>query len=148
MHTVNHAAVGAGLALILPPAAALPLAFLSHFVLDALPHYGVQGDEGYAALFKHKRTNLMVLVDIVGFIILLLIVAGSPWYVYVAMALAVAPDLAWPYRYYFFEKRGKKPGNGLVINFHKSIQWCERSWGIFIEIPFAAVALYGVSKLV
>jgi len=40
MTLTNHLLAGAALAKLLPLPLAIPLAFLSHFVLDALPHFG------------------------------------------------------------------------------------------------------------
>ncbi|MFZ1324307.1 MAG: hypothetical protein WAQ57_04090 [Candidatus Saccharimonadales bacterium] len=56
MHTVNHAAAGAGIALaVRQPLLALPLALASHFVLDALPHYGKKPPKAGPITRFHKR---------------------------------------------------------------------------------------------
>ena len=64
----NHMVTGAVIALVVKqPALALPLAFLSHFVLDALPHYGERGEE---QMFS-RLTRAVIVTD--------LVVAGSFW---------------------------------------------------------------------
>jgi len=147
MHIVNHAAVGAGIALLVQqPALALLLAFLSHFVLDALPHYGIRGDEGYTALFKLRRTVVMVAFDIIGVAILTALLWGQAWYVFAAALLAISPDTIWLYRYFGFERFGKKPPKpGPITRFHQKIQWGERTWGVLIEIPLALCLLIVVA---
>ncbi len=148
MHVVNHAAVGAGIALIAKdPVVALPAALVSHYALDALPHYGIRGDEGYSALFKHRRSYLMVMVDVTGLLLLLLLVWGQAWYVYGAIVAALLPDIAWPYRYVRYEIRRKKPKNSILTRFHQRIQWGETLQGIYLEIPLALALLTGVSHL-
>ncbi len=136
-------AVGAGIALILQePLLALPLAFLSHFVLDSLPHYGIVGDEGYYAIIKYPQTKVMVALDLVGSIVLLILLRNQPWYVFAAMFLAVSPDFIWLYRYFWFEKKGKKPPlPGPLTKFHQKIQWGERIWGVYVELPVALILI-------
>lgn len=149
MHAVNHAAVGAGIALaVKQPVLALPLAFVSHYALDALPHYGIRGDEGYRSLFRYRRTYLMVAVDVLGLLALAAIIRNQAWYVAAAAVAALLPDIAWPYRYFLFERKGVKPQRGLLTDFHNNIQWGERLWGIFIEIPLALLLIAGISQLV
>ena len=150
MTIINHAVVGAGIALLIKqPLLALPLAFLSHFVLDALPHFGIVGDKTYEIIFKLKRTYLMVLIDIVGIIILTLLLWGQAWYVFVAAFLAVSPDFMWLYRYFGFERFGKEPPKpGPITRFHQNIQWGERIWGIYIEIPVTIILLVSIASLV
>lgn len=150
MTIINHAAVGAGIALIIKqPLLALPLAFLSHFALDALPHFGIVGDKTYEKIFKFKRTYFMVLVDVFGSIALTAILWGQPWYVFAAAVLAVSPDLMWVYRYFGFERFGKNPPKpGLVTRFHQNIQWGERLWGAYLEVPITILLLTVISRAV
>lgn len=149
MHTVNHAVIGVSIALVTKePVIALPAAFLSHYLLDALPHYGIRGDEGYKLLFKHWQSYLMVAVDIVGLAILILLIQGQPWYVFGSVIAAVLPDGAWVYRYFVHERKGRKFKGNALTRFHNWIQWGERRWGIFLEIPFASLFLYGISRAI
>ena len=54
MTATNHALSGAliGLA-VMQPILALPLAFVSHFMLDAVPHFGFDEHGGH---LKNKKT--------------------------------------------------------------------------------------------
>lgn len=136
MTTANHLLVGTLIGLtIKQPALALPIAFASHFVLDALPHYGYNGD-GYGEALKHKTTLVMEALGITGFIALLMTGIYGLNLPTLAAFVAVSPDLEWPYRYFRFETKGEIPGNSAFTRFHKKIQWGERKWGIFIEVPF------------
>lgn len=136
MTTSNHLLVGSLIAVtIKEPALVVPLAFLSHFVLDMLPHYGYNGN-GYGVAIQHKTTYYMEGFGLLA-ILALLATGIYGWnIILLAALLAVSPDFEWPYRYFFFERKGVVPRDTLFTKFHKKIQWGERWWGIFIEIPF------------
>ncbi len=151
MNTLNHSATGAAIALaISQPAVALPLAFASHFLLDALPHHGHPNNGGYTEALKHKKLTFFSLgYDVVGLIILLSLLIGQAWYVWAAAFVAILPDLKWPYRYWFFERKGKKPPEAdKLTKFHQWVQWCERPWGLVIEIAYSAVILWIIWRVV
>ncbi|MDB5186355.1 MAG: hypothetical protein JWL85_878 [Candidatus Saccharibacteria bacterium] len=127
MTATNHAVTGAAIALAIQnPWIALPAAFLSHFILDALPHFG--GDE---TLHRKKRFQQLLMLDALGcFLIVLALVIAQPmgWFVAVVAAfLATSPDFMWASAY-FRERRGLA-GNAFntpIRRFHKKIQWQER----------------------
>lgn len=136
MITVNHAATGAAIALVIKePALVIPLAFASHFLLDAFPHYGYER-AGYEELYRHKLSYIITALEVALLIILLWLSWGESWLFYTAAFAAILPDLAWPYRYFMLERRGlSNPGHGTALDrFHNRIQWCERPWGILFEI--------------
>jgi hypothetical protein len=141
----NHLLVGAAIATVVKqPLLALPLAFASHFVLDALPHFGYNNG-GYKALLKHRMTFVMLLLDIVGVTLIALTFGLSQAMVWAGAILALSPDLEWPYRYLLFERKGKTPPETALTRFHERVQWCERPWGFWIEIVFFIVVLTLVS---
>jgi hypothetical protein len=150
MHTVNHVAVGVSIALLIKqPTVALPLAFVSHFALDALPHYGLPGPEGYKELFKRWQTWIMFTVDILGTLFILTLIRSEEWYVFAAAFLATSPDLIWIYRFFWFERFGKKPpAPGWLTRFHMRIQWLESPKGIIIEIPVTIFLIWYIWQLV
>lgn len=136
MSITNHALVGTAIALaIKQPAIALPLAFASHFVLDLVPHFGYYG-KGFDEAFKHKATYIEIGLSTVGFLVLLFTFKYTVWLTAAAAILAMLPDAEWPYRYYLFEQKGLKPPSTFLTKFHASLQWCERPWGIYVEIGF------------
>ncbi len=150
MNTLNHAAAGAGISLaVSQPLLALPMAFVSHFVLDALPHHGHPNNGGYIEALKHKRLTYFSLgYESVGLVFLISLLFGQPWYVWMAGIIAVSPNLKWPYRYWFYERKGNLPPEAdALTKFHQWVQWCERPWGIAVEICFSIFILFTVARL-
>lgn len=142
MTATNHALSGALIAATIPnPLIGLPLALISHFILDALPHFG-----NVAAFNEHKSRSflLVLLTDMAGACIVgLSIVLSQPqswFYMGLAAFLATSPDLMWFPSFWRSRHGGSAvPGNNFVIRFHTVIQWCEKPWGLLVEIPFAAI---------
>lgn len=146
---LNHLATGAVIALALDkPLLVVPLALVSHFVLDGVPHFGYPGEEGYAEAFRHRLSYFSLIFDLLGIGILLTLLGTRHWYAAVAGLIAASPDLMWLYRYFGFERRGKRPPDWWIARFHMKIQWCEREWGIIIEIIYSIGALLLVRSLV
>lgn len=133
MTATNHAITAANIALVTKSWWALPIALASHFVLDALPHFGEPGLED-----RHSRFKLVASIDLLLFIgTLLLVLATAGQYLWLVLAcgfLAVLPDSVWFYRYYLEHKLGCLPPRNKLTHFHALIQWGERSWGWIIEI--------------
>lgn len=139
MTTSNHILAGALIALTVhEPVLIVPLAFASHFILDALPHYGYEGD-GYKEALKYKLTYVMEALGFIGFVLLAVSGVFEKNFVMIAAFFAVLPDFEWPYRYVFFERKGLKPPSTFMTRFHQNVQWCERSWGIIPEVVFFIV---------
>lgn len=139
MTTSNHVLAGALIAAtVQEPVLVVPLAFLSHFLLDALPHYGLAG-EGYSEALKHKTTYVTEALGAIG--LMLLLASGVfGWNIFLlAAVVAVAPDLEWMQRYFLFERKGLEPPKTVLTDIHQKIQWCERKWGIAFEIAFFAI---------
>lgn len=136
MTTSNHVLAGTIIAVVVKqPALAIPLALISHFVMDALPHHGYDG-AGYSETFKHKSTYFIEALGIIGMIALLSTGIYGWNLVLLTAIVAVSPDFEWPYRYFIYERKGLPPESTILTRFHKKIQWCERSWALPIEIVF------------
>jgi hypothetical protein len=142
MTITNHALTGALIAVSVgQPVIAVPLAFVSHFALDAIPHFGISKD-----LDKKNRSRLFSTTLIVDMIIGAGLFLSAIWLhsvfaisllaVWAAMFAAVCPDLIWGYRFYR-ENQGEKdiPMN-LFSRFHSKIQWFERSLGLAVEFAW------------
>ena len=131
MTATNHVVTGAVIgAAITNPILAIPIAFLAHFALDALPHYG---DDNHTS--KKFLYVLIADMSLAMAVLISIAVLGLPnWPLLVACGVACAsPDLMWLPRW-IDEMRGKKPpAMGAIRKFHSRIQWCERSWGIGVE---------------
>lgn len=143
MTATSHAITGTAIALIVKePVLAMPLALVSHFVLDSLPHFG---PSSYAEIQKNKtRFNLILAVDaflltvFIGFLFL----SGASWISFACLFLAGCPDFAWAYRYIFQENFGaKSPGPMNALNrFHSKIQR-QTLKGIIYETPYTFLVL-------
>ncbi|HEY5267881.1 MAG TPA: hypothetical protein VII94_01975 [Candidatus Saccharimonadales bacterium] len=130
----NHILIGSSIAVTVnEPILALPLAFVSHFVLDSLPHFGYARG-GYEVLLKKKMTYFVLLLDILGISIVIFTFHFSEILILACAVLAISPDAEWPYRYFLFERKGEKPPSTFLTDFHRRIQWCERPWGLYVEI--------------
>jgi len=147
MIATNHALTGAAIVLaVKQPALALPLAFLSHFILDAIPHFGIHEDEPVKRnghwLFKGVVSVDVVLV-MAALIAIPLIFSESisGWWILLGMLAGVSPDSVWIYRF-LQEVRTKivKP-HGRFARFHQRIQWSEKPWGLGVEVAWVAMML-------
>lgn len=130
MIALNHTLTGAAIAIaVKQPALAIPLAFLSHFVLDAIPHFGD------VPIYTYGHPKFLYIAAADG-----LISIGSIWFIMACnpqLALviglgaffAILPDLFWlghfarKWKHWFF-------------TFHQKIQWFERPPGIMVEVSY------------
>src|SRR3990167_2352233 len=138
MTATNHTLTGAVIALTLKnPALAVPLAFVSHFVLDAIPHFGVPPDQlVLKKYYKIVAADLTTAALLAG--ILLIMFNNHFWLVFGCMALSAGPDIVW----WFYRKnleKDNKTGLDLLTRFHWWIQWKEFSKGIYIEVASETV---------
>ncbi len=140
MTATNHAVTGALIAAVVDkPVLALPLAFLSHFMLDALPHLGADT--------RGRKFQYTLAFDVImasSFLLSIVLLQPPGWLLLLAGAIvAMLPDVVWA-PYYFLELQGKRqPTDPLdpFSQFHSRIQWGERPWGYLVEILWFAVAL-------
>lgn len=149
MMATSHAVTGAAIALIIKePLAALPLAFISHFVCDGLPHIGLDEYGGHNKKPKLFHKILAVDATLLALFGLFLIVAGASWLVFACVFLAGSPDLIGAYRYTFQEKFGHKKARAKNIfnRFHSKIQWSQTLRGAYIEIPLTITLFYVVTQ--
>ncbi|MDZ7786469.1 MAG: hypothetical protein U5L95_05105 [Candidatus Saccharibacteria bacterium] len=143
MTGTNHFLTGAGIGLYVSnPVVAIPAAFVSHFVLDSLPHFGSPWDEELGRRVKHKLFANVIRVDTVISLGLITYFAyHNSWVVLASMFAAMLPDFIWVYKFIFKEQFGKLPPapKSKLSQFHKDIQRYERHWGLTIEICVAVV---------
>lgn len=129
----NHVVAGALIgAVVIQPAVAVPAALASHFIMDALPHYGDNNRNSW--LNRHFKyvlatDGLIMVLFLAGIAIL----QPIDWSLMMLCALfAVLPDVIWLPHYLADLRRDPKP-LGRFARFSKWIQWGERPWGIYIE---------------
>lgn len=150
MTASNHFVTGALIAVaVRQPVLAVPLAFASHFALDALPHFGFAGQSGIGQGLRRRASLTVIWFDVVSWLLLMYFFIGQPWWLWAAALAAVSPDIAWAYRFIFKEKWGKlAPGPTNSFNrFHQKIQKYERPWGIFIEIAWFILFLSLLTRI-
>jgi hypothetical protein len=134
MLAINHTLTAVVLAVsIEKPAIVLPLALISHFLIDIIPHYG----NGTNIVRGTNLYDIKVVID--GLLsIVVTVLAMQHWpnkapIILAAVFFSVLPDLLWPLALIVRRK-------GVVwefFKFHKLIQH-ESPKGIFTEIAWAA----------
>ena len=122
------------------PLLVVPLAFVSHFVLDLLPHFGVN-EQDAPARSKHPLFLYILAIDTVLTLTLLALLpfalkgVVSWWVVVLGMICAWVPDALW-IRHFAHHLRGRRPELGRFARFHQRIQWFERPVGIIVELAW------------
>lgn len=145
MTATNHVLTGTLIGLsVHQPGLALVLAVLSHFVLDALPHYGAD---------KHTSNSFLRYLSLdatCALLVLFALVIVQPEYWLLAIACGIAaasPDLMWmPLWVRELQGKPKKPFN-FVMRFHEKIQWAEKSYNYPYEVIWFFVCLFILVKL-
>ena len=145
-----HFLTGAVILKYIPnPAVGLPLAFLSHFVLDAIPHGAVDGSYNGSRRFAQY---LIADASLCGLLVLLIMInRPSDWLVASACAfLAASPDFMWARGYLRARKGIKtqlKPKYALA-RFHSWVQWYQHPSGWAVEATWAVGAVALLVKLI
>lgn len=167
MTATNHALTGAAIAMLIKrPELAIPMAFLSHFALDAIPHYNppamtkkqFKNYEDAWAKKLHNKTFLVIFpLDMLLFLGVLIITPllapahVSPLTVFFSAIAAASPDFDGGLKFllrHFGLMRKKAREAGQFSRFHIWLQWMERPWGIYVEMGWLAFVLWSVSKLI
>lgn len=150
MTVTNHMMTGALIAVaVRRPALAIPLALLSHFVIDMIPHYG------YGAIPHHERDaqrnfvlkqamDTYTALGLLWLVPYLLRNCETPLVTTLCMLAGFLPDTIWPYQYVLAQRRGTYARQNWYARFHKAIQWCERPWGIYVELVWLALIIAGL----
>lgn len=139
MAITNHILAGAiiGLTLSHQPAAALALAFASHFLMDALPHFGYAGNKGFSEAFKYQLSYIVGAITLItATAVLIFLVIHQAWFAILAGLVAASPDAVGLYNWVAYEKKGRTANGGLAllhVKFHRRIQTLERPWGVYVE---------------
>ncbi|MDQ3093634.1 MAG: hypothetical protein M3Q70_00445 [bacterium] len=145
MRAVNHGLTGAAIAVVVKqPILVLPLAFVSHFVCDFIPHSDVK-------VFKSRKFWLVLYADMALAVVCTLAIATIWhhlwWLVIISAFTAASPDLTWLYyRFWHPTKR-----LDIITKFHSVIQWAQMDsmlgYGIeaaWFIIFFGGLIYYGL----
>ena len=141
MRAINHALTGAVIGFsISDPVIALPVAFLSHFALDAIPHFGMNGD---ADLLTRWFKVLLVVDALLCVTLVAILFAFHPtrWIAAACCAfLAASPDLFSIGKFRLSLQTQHVPKNvSWFARFHgeDGIQWFQRPLGLAVELAWA-----------
>lgn len=138
MRAINHALTGALIGLtVSEPLIAMPAAFLSHYLLDIIPHYNqaIPKSKSHEAITNKVFVSMIYVDAILCFILVLIIVFNKPihWLNAVICAfLAAAPDF-FSFNRFYKSMKGKPWKGNLYSRFASKIQWFERPSGAIIE---------------
>ncbi len=149
MTAVNHALFGAVIGLVSGnPAVAVPAALASHFLLDAVPHYGSAMPE--ERLFKTKLFRNYLLADAAlcfALVVVLFLARPEHWLLAAFCAfVATSPDFAHIPRF-ILKRSDKKWRPNIYTRFASRIQWFQRPIGAVIEVVFFVCMLLVLAKL-
>ena len=136
MTATNHALTGAIIGAILPLPIAVPVAFISHFILDALPHYGIPLKQRNSS---SSYKNIVKLDIVIALTVGVLAIIYGKWDMELAGWVAYSPDISWVVNYFKQSKSLNIKTSNWFMRFHRKIQWCEFSKGIYIEIALFLV---------
>jgi hypothetical protein len=135
MIATNHALSGSLIGALLPLPIAVPVAFASHFVLDAMPHYGI----------VHRQRNNSATYKLIVFsdtFIALSIAASAAllhkWRMEAFGWWAYSPDAFWVIYYFTHHRNLNLKPRSRFMRFHMRIQRYERPWGIAVDLMAAA----------
>jgi hypothetical protein len=150
MTATNHALTGAIIGLMVSdPFIAAPVALLSHFVLDSIPHHGSLKNKN--VWLKSRTFHTMLIVDAslcLVLVIALAILHPRHWILACVCAfLAASPDLAsiGLFRAALANK-SRKPN--LYTRFASKIQWFERPSGTVVEATWFLSCLFILSRII
>ncbi|MEO6761002.1 MAG: hypothetical protein ABI220_01330 [Candidatus Saccharimonadales bacterium] len=116
----------------------MPLAFISHFVCDAVPHYDPPIEDGVKRLDSKRFLNELILSGLICLLIVLVLALTRPrnWVLAIVCAfLATSPDLFWIPRFVQVKRtHTDKPPRGWFLRFHSFIQWQTGPKLIWLEL--------------
>lgn len=148
MRAINHALTGAVIGLQLDePGYAMPLALLSHFVQDAIPHHGpdymTEAEKQKILRSRVFRSSLVIDAFLCVLLVVILFVSKpANWLsACVCAFLAAVPDVIW-FRSFLMSAHKKKFKPNKLEIFSSKIQWYERPAGAYVEMAWFLVFGY------
>lgn len=144
MTSANHALTGAFIGLAVGiPWIAVPVAFVSHFICDVIPHYDVPGATNEKRLASRRFWQLQIILGGslgVAVIAALAAIHRGQWLLaIICAAVAASPDILSLPRYISIKRTGHDIRERWWFwRFHHSIQWFQEPVGIIVEIAWAA----------
>lgn len=145
MTLTNHALTGSVVGLVIDnPLVAIPVAFASHFICDAIPHFGLGSSTEILGSANFRRYLVTDALLCVGLVIVLAVTRPEHWLLAAVCAfLATSPDMAW-LPGWLRTRRGlafKSERPNLFMRFAARIQWYEKPLGALVEAAWLASAV-------
>jgi len=142
MTATNHALTGAAIGLLCgQPWLALPLAVVSHYICDALPHYAhAQPDKAIRS--QWFRNYLLVEALLCAGLVAILSWRQPPhwWLAALCAFLAAAPDFLWITKYRR-ARANRRWQPSRWSRFAARIQWFQRPVGVIVELAWLIAAM-------
>lgn len=132
MISLNHVLVGTAIGLaVKQPALAAPLAFASHFVLDAIPHFSYEWP-GW------KFRTIWAIDAVTSLAAIILLSMAAPQFAPAIIAggvFAELPDTIWIYDRWIIHGKSQH----WFFRFHRFIQWSQTQPGLFYEVGYLCI---------
>ncbi|HEY1645398.1 MAG TPA: hypothetical protein VGF75_03345 [Candidatus Saccharimonadales bacterium] len=134
MRAINHSLTGAVIGLtVADPLIAAPLAFVSHYFMDAIPHssFSFRKDGSVDRLFIFQ----IILDAVLCLILVAVLIIDRPihWVTAIVCAfLAAAPDF-FSANFFYKTLKHKPYKPSLYFRFASKIQWFEKPIGLVVE---------------
>jgi hypothetical protein len=143
MRAINHALTGATIAVVVgEPVIAVPLSLASHFICDAIPHYGSNKPEKVELTSTSFQISLLI-DALLCFLLVVILALYRPQYWILASVCAFAaasPDLL-AIRRYVRVRRGLTFTRKGYYRFAAAIQWFEKPIGSVVEVVWFVAML-------
>jgi hypothetical protein len=137
----NHGLVGGLLGSLLPLQFAIPASLASHFILDTLPHYGID----HAKRDHSKFWKIFFTIDAFATLGLAIYAIFQKHYaVFLGGFFATMPDYIWILIVIRTRSFNLSARSNWFTKWHAGIQKLERPWGLWIEIPLSIILFYVV----
>lgn len=132
MTATNHGLVGSVVAITLHryPLLAIAVAPFTHFILDAIPHYGDSSLDLRSGKFFRILFSDMALA-VLSTLLIAFVWSQIAWLIILCAFLAASPDLMWLWLEYI--KPTDRKNWPLIARFHSLIQWSQTRPGFIVE---------------
>ena len=148
MTALNHMATGAIIAVTIKVSlVAIPLALLSHYVCDIIPHFGIY-EHDRVKRNGHWLFKLITILNLIGIPVLFILIPTHTevmvsWLTLSAcMLAAIFPDIVWVPLYVSEVRHKQEKPLGKFNQLHQTIQWYEQPLGLTVEVVWFLAAMF------
>ena len=97
--------------------------------------------------YLHKLSYVVAITLVTSLAVIVLLALNGEWFAIFTGLAAPSPDAAGLYNWLGYEKQSRAQPAWLIaihVKFHRSIQWCERPWGIIVEMLVFTILGYAL----